>query len=264
VTGGTSGIGLGIAIALAKEGADVVVASRHAQREALDRIQASNGRAWWIKADVSVEAGVERMIAQAERKMGGVDLFVNNAAGTWHEPITRLTRRNWQRTLDTNLTACAIACREVARQMIRRRSGGILIIGSTAAHVPLYSESSYRVSKAGLKALTEVLAIELAPFDIRVNLLTPGGFLTPLTEGLPPKQMGGHYIPLRRLGRVEELANAAVFLLSDQLSSYTTGAELVVDGGFRLRPMDLLSRPQLIALNSQAPPRADRQTAGAR
>jgi len=227
-----------------------VIASRHSQSKALARIKSRGVRAYWVEADVSTEVGVVRMVVEAERHLGGVDLYVNNAAGTWHEAITRLTLASWERTLATNLTACSIACREVGRRMIVSGHGSILVVGSTAAHVPLYGESSYRVSKAGLKALVEVVAIELAPYSIRVNLLTPGGFLTALTKNLPRRQMGGQNIPLRRLGRVEELGNAAAFLLSDRLSSYTTGAELVVDGGFRLRPMNVLTDRQIRAMNS--------------
>ena len=96
----------------------------------------------------------------------------------------------------------------------------------------------------------EVAAIELVPYGIRVNMLTPGAFLTDLTKDLPPRQMGGPFIPSRRPGRVSELAAAATLLLSDRLSSYTVGAELVVDGGFRLRPMDLLTDEEISALNA--------------
>lgn len=249
ITGGTTGIGLGIATALAQEGADIVVASRSARPAAVHELRGLGVNAEWIQADVSTEAGVTRMVADANRVFGGIDLFVNNAAGTWHEPITRLTEDAWSHTIATNLSACAFACRETGRIFISQGHGSILIVGSTAAHTPLYRESSYRVSKAGLKALMEVVAIELAPFAIRVNLLTPGGFLTELTKDLPARQMGGAMVPLRRPGRVEELGAAAVLLLSDQLSAYTTGAELMVDGGLHLRPLDLYTDAQLRELN---------------
>jgi glucose 1-dehydrogenase len=259
ITGGGTGIGLGLALALSAEGVDVVIASRQPRKEAVASIRANGVRASWVKADVSSELGVVRMVEETDRYLGGIDLFVNNAAGTWHESITRLTLESWDKTIATNLTACALACREVSRRMVAAGRGSILIVGSTAAHVPLYGESSYRVSKTGLKALMEVMAIELAPYSIRVNLLTPGGFLTPLTADLPTKQMGGQQIPMRRLGRVEELGHAAVFLLSDLLSSYTTGAELVIDGGFRLRPMNVWSDREIRAMNSTLPPRARRR-----
>jgi len=249
ITGGGSGIGLGIARALADEGANLVLASRSERAEAIAELQARGVQADWIRADVSTEAGVVHMVEDAWMAFGGLDLFVNNAAGTWHQPITALTAHAWERTISTNLSACAFASREVARRFIEQGGGSILVVGSTAAHNPLYGESAYRVSKTGLKALVEVLAIELAPFGIRVNLLTPGAFITELTKNLPERQMGGPFIPLRRPGRVDELGPAAVMLLSDRLSSYTTGAELVVDGGFRLRPMDLYSDEELRQMN---------------
>jgi 3-oxoacyl-[acyl-carrier protein] reductase len=249
ITGGTTGIGLAIAMALAREGVDVGVASRSARPAAIDALRGLGVRAEWIQADVTTVSGVKRMVAEAHKALGGLELFVNNAAGTWHEPITRLTEEAWSRTLATNLTACAFGCREVARTFISQGHGSILIIGSTAAHTPLYQESSYRVSKAGLKSLMEVVAIELAPFSIRVNLLTPGAFLTELTKNLPTRQTGGAMVPLRRPGKVEELGATAVLLLSDTLSSYTTGSELVVDGGLHLRPLDLYTDDELRALN---------------
>jgi len=250
ITGGGEGIGLGIALALAAEGTHIAVASRTEHPGALVRLRAHGVEAVWIQADVSREEDVVRMVAEAADRLGGLDLYVNNAAGTWHEPITRLTSEAWRRTLDTNITACALASREVARRFISQRSGSILMVGSTAAHTSLYREAAYRVSKAGLKVLMEVLAIELAPFGIRVNLLTPGCALTRLVLELPAKQLDGHEVPLRRLGQIEEFGATAVLLLSDKLSSYTTGAELLVDGGFHLRPMDMWSDEQIREFNA--------------
>jgi NAD(P)-dependent dehydrogenase (short-subunit alcohol dehydrogenase family) len=249
ITGGGSGIGLGIARALVAEGVNVVLASRTPRMESVEELRSNGGQAAWIHADVSSETGVMGMVRDAWDVFGGLELYVNNAAGTWHQPITALTAASWERTIATNLVACVFACRELARRFIDQGRGSILVVGSTAAHTPLYGETAYRVSKTGLKAFVEVLAIELAPYRIRVNLLTPGAFITELTRNLPARQMGGPFIPLRRPGNVEELGGSAVLLLSDRLSSYTTGAELVVDGGFRLRPMDLYTDDELLAMN---------------
>ena len=250
ITGGPTGIGFGIAEGLAREGVKLVIASRRPGTEAADKLRGFGVETEWVHADVSSEAGVVKMVEDACQVFGGLDLFVNNAAGSWHEPITKLSASSWEKTLATNLSACAYACREVSKRFISQGHGSVLIIGSTAAHVPLYRESAYRVSKAGLKALMEVLAIELIPFGIRVNLLTPGAFITELTKDLPPRQMGGASIPIRRPGEVAELAAGAVLLLSDRLSSYTVGTELVIDGGFRLRPMDIITDDQIVALNT--------------
>jgi NAD(P)-dependent dehydrogenase (short-subunit alcohol dehydrogenase family) len=249
ITGGPTGIGFAIAKGLAGEGADLVLASLSPGAGAAQQLRDLGVRAEWIYADVASEHGVVDMVENAIEVFGGIDLFVNNAAGSWHEPITKLTSTAWEKTLATNLSACAYACREIGRHFIGQGHGSILIVGSTAGHVPLYREAAYRVSKAGLKSLMEVVAIELVPYGIRVNMLTPGAFLTDLTKDLPPRQLGGSFIPSRRPGETSELAAAATLLLSDRLSSYTVGAELVVDGGFRLRPMDLLTDEEISALN---------------
>ncbi len=173
ITGGPTGIGFGIAEGLAREGTNLVLASRRPGDEAVRRLRLLGVGCEWVQADVSSEDGVIRMVDEAWHVFDGIELYVNNAAGTWHEAITKLTSDSWEKTQTTNVSACAYACREVGRRFIGQGHGSVLIIGSTAAHVPLYRESSYRVSKAGLKALMEVLAIELIPFGIRVNLLTP-------------------------------------------------------------------------------------------
>jgi len=250
ITGGGTGIGLGIALGLASEGVDVAIASRSPHPEAIERIEQRGVRACWIQTDLSLEDEVVRMVAEATKALGGLDLFVNNAAVGLHEPITRLTAASWHQTIATNVGACAFACREVARLFIAQGHGSILIVGSTAAYNPTYRETSYRAAKAGLKAIMEVLAIELVPYGIRVNMLTPGGFPTGLVAGLPASQTSGVEVPMRRLGRVEELVGAAALLLSDALGSYMTGADVAVDGGFHLRPMRIWSDDEIRELNS--------------
>ncbi len=141
--------------------------------------------------------------------------------------------------LDTNLSSCLWACREVARHFISRGGGSILIVGSTSMYTPGPTETVYRITKFGLKSLAQSQAVELAPYGIRVNLLVPGHYRTRLTQGIPAAveaKLKGQ-IPLRRFGDTSDCGNAAVFLLSDALSAYTTGAELVVDGGLALRPL---------------------------
>jgi NAD(P)-dependent dehydrogenase (short-subunit alcohol dehydrogenase family) len=125
--------------------------------------------------------------------------------------------------------------------MIDQGGGSILVIGSTSLYTPAAEEAAYRASKAALKAYAEVLALELAPFAIRVNILTPGAFRTPLTEGMTVQRRAAllREIPLRREGATDELCATALLLLSDRLSPYTTGAEFIVDGGLRLRPLAL-------------------------
>lgn len=252
ITGGGSGIGRGIALALAAEGVHVAVASRNPSEETIGEIESFGVRAVRIRTDVSREPEVVRMVKEAIKGLGGLDLYVNNAAWTWHEPATRVTSEAWYNTINTNLSACVWACREVAKQMVAQRHGSILIVGSTASLSVQPTETSYRISKTGLIAYMEVLAVELAPYGIRVNMIIPGYYPTRLTGKLAPdyETIIRQAIPLRRSGDTKELGAAAVLLLSDKLSSYTTGSYLIVDGGLHLRPLPFFSDEQLFQLNA--------------
>jgi NAD(P)-dependent dehydrogenase (short-subunit alcohol dehydrogenase family) len=192
------------------------------------------------------------MVHQAVEQLGHLDLYVNNSAGTWHEPITRITSEKYFRTMNTNLDACVFACREAARHMIPRRSGSILIVNSTVRFCPSYGEAAYRISKMGLKMFMETVAIELAPYGIRVNLLTPGSFPTRMVAGIPPhiEAKLKTQIPLRRSGDPDECGPASVLLLSDRLSGYTTGSDIVIDGGLSLRPLSLWTDEEILKMNS--------------
>ncbi len=252
ITGGNTGIGLGISKALAAEGVELAVAGLQPEPEAMAELEGLCGKAIFLKADVSHESEDINMVRWAIESLGRLDLFVNNAACARHEPLTQITSAAYYQTLDTNLSACVWACREVARHMIPRRSGSILITNSTVRCCPAYRESSYRISKSGLKAFMETLAIELAPFGIRVNQITPGHFHTPLTAAIPPhvENIMKTQIPLRRIGEPGEIGYSAVFLLSDRLSPYTTGSEIVVDGGLSLRPLPLYSEEEILKMNT--------------
>jgi len=251
VTGGASGIGRAIALALAAEGASVAVADRNDPAAVTAEIAARGVAAHGIVADVSKETEVVRMVAEAAAALDGLDLYVNNAAGTWHEALTRLTRAAFERTMATNVAASVFACREAAKLFIPQRSGAILAVASTALVSAQPRETAYRASKAALKAHIEVAAVELAPFGIRANLLTPGGTDTPFVADASRDQRAraAREIPLRREAQPEEMAPAAVFLLSDRLAGYITGAELIVDGGLRLRPIFGGTDEELAALN---------------
>ena len=252
VTGGTSGIGLAIAQALIAEGARVAVASRNPESQAVEQLnRVGAGRTLAIAADVSREEDVVRMVETVVRDFGRLDLYVNNAAQARHQPITQIDTQTYRTILDTNLSACLWACREVARHMISSGSGSILVVGSTSMYTPGPSETVYRVTKYGLKSLVQSLAVELAPHGIRANLLVPGHFRTRLTKDIHAaiEQKLQQNIPLRRFGNTSDCGSAAVFLLSDALSGYTTGAELVVDGGLSLRPLYFGMDEELKRLN---------------
>jgi len=245
ITGGASGIGQALAVALAHEGVRVAVADIRQADETLAQIAKKGGESFHLPVDVGVESQIVAMVEEASRRLGGLDIFVNCAATTRHELTTEITSKSWYETLDVNLSACVWACREVARLMTPLRRGSILIIGSTANYTPAPSEGSYRVSKAGLKAFMQVLALELAPYNIRVNMLTPGPFRTPLVARVPEEARRAvvSQVPLQREGDPGELSAAALLLLSDRLSPYTTGAELIVDGGLSLRAIRMADRP---------------------
>ncbi|MFQ5857652.1 MAG: SDR family NAD(P)-dependent oxidoreductase [Anaerolineae bacterium] len=252
ITGGASGIGFGIAKALAEEGVNLAVASRNPDPTALDALRANAVEVVAIPTDVSQEDQVNSMVRSAIDHFGHLDMYINNAAWTWHESITRFTTESFMKTINTNLAAGLWACREVSRHMIERRQGSVLIVGSTATFTPLYQESSYRISKTGLKVFAEVLALELAPYGIRVNTLIPGYFPTRLAAGITDEaqEILVSQIPLRRPGKIEEVGAQAVVLLSDKLSGYTTGAFIVIDGGLQLRPLPYYADDELLALNA--------------
>jgi NAD(P)-dependent dehydrogenase (short-subunit alcohol dehydrogenase family) len=251
VTGACSGIGRAVALALAAEGVDVAVADINYRPEVVAELTAKGVIAHGIRADVSREEDVVRMVAEATKALGGLDLYVNNAGAAWHEPLTKVTRSALEKTIATNFAASVFGCREVARIFIPQRRGSILAIASTAVVSAQPSETAYRASKAALKAHIEVAAVELAPFGIRVNLLTPGATDTPFVPASMAEQRTRalREVPLRREAKPEEMALAAIFLLSDRLAGYITGGDLIVDGGLRLRPIFAGSDNDLMSLN---------------
>jgi NAD(P)-dependent dehydrogenase (short-subunit alcohol dehydrogenase family) len=259
ITGGGSGIGFGIAKSLAQEGVHLAISSRNPDLAAVESLREMGIKAIAVKADVSKEEQVVNMIKTTISEFGQIDMYVNNAAWTFHEPITKLTTENWMNTINTNLSACVWACREVSKHMIARKQGSILIVGSTAMFNPLYQETSYRVSKTGLKVFMEVLAIELILHNIRVNMIIPGGFDTRMvrenkffdarTERGKVEEILMKEIPIHRLGYPEEVGPTAVLLLSDKLSGYTVGETVVIDGGVKLRPLPLYTDAEIKEMN---------------
>ncbi len=254
ITGGASGIGAAIATALAKEGVAVCLADRQSCRDTLEAIAQQGGTGYAVKVDLRFEDQVHSMVAQAIDDLGSLDLFVNVAASLASESVTRMMLTTWNDILATNVTACALACRDVAIHMIGRGQGGVmLIVGSTVMYNPAYAQAAYRVSKTGLKAYMETLAIELAPYGIRVNMVTPGSFPTPLVSHLSSEQRwaAAREVPLgQREGQLSEVAPLALALLSDTFSSYITGADVPVDGGLHLRPLYFGSSEEVKRFNS--------------
>ena len=237
VIGGTSGIGRALAHGLAVAGADVVATGRRSERvaEVATEIEALGRRTLRVPADVSDEPSLHALFRATVAACGKVDILVNAAGRTARAPTLDLAEADWHAILDTNLTGTLRACRIFGRHMVERRFGRIINIASLASFVALYQVAAYNASKAAVAALTKSLAIEWARDGVCVNAIAPGVFPTALNASLLVGTERGRELllrtPMRRWGRLEELAGAAVFLASDA-ASYVTGHVLVVDGGF--------------------------------
>jgi NAD(P)-dependent dehydrogenase (short-subunit alcohol dehydrogenase family) len=239
VTGSTKGLGLAIARAYAREGAQVVIHSRSPRdcETVAAEIQAGEGRAVAIAADLSRSNEVRRLAADATEALGGrVDILVNNAGQPRVAPSAELAEAEYRYTLDLNLNAYFILSQEIARGMLARREGCIINVSSINGTLAFPRRLAYCVSKAGVNMLTKVLAIEWADRGVRVNAIAPGYVKTEMVRGLVERKLVdeatlARRIPMGRLGVSEEIAEAAVYLASDG-ASYITGAVLTVDGGW--------------------------------
>ena len=254
ITGGSSGIGLGIAKVLAREGVNLAIASRNPDSTAIEELKSYGINVVAISADVSKIDQAVGMVEEAIEKMGHLDFYVNNAAWSWHQPITKIDEEAWYNTINTNLSGAVFACRTAARHMTERGQGSFVIISSTSKYTPGYTETAYRCSKMGLNALMQNLATELAPFGIRSNMVTPGHYVTRMTgwdrlEKKLVEKFRDNYIPMRRFGETEEVGYSVALLLSDKCSGYTTGADIVIDGGLSLGPVKVVSDEEIRGLN---------------
>lgn len=236
VTGGGRGIGQTVAIGLAQAGAKVVVFSRSGADETVRMIQAKGGQAKSYLVDVTQEDQVEKGLAQVLEDFSSIDILFNNAGICIHKPTFEATVSEWKQVLDINLTGEYIMCRACARIMAQRGIKGSIInmasMSGSIVNIPQW-QASYNASKAGVIHMTRSLAVEWSGLGIRVNSLSPGYIATPMSVDTPQelKDAWMPLIPTHRMGTPEELVGAVIYLASD-CSTYTTGSDLIVDGGY--------------------------------
>ncbi len=238
VIGGTGVLGGALCVGLAQAGAHVIVAGRGADRgEARVRaIEALGGEASFVSVDATSRASIEGLLSAALEQRGRVDILVNCAGVNAASPYLEVIDEDWDRVLHTNLTSTHVASQIFARQMIAAGNGGaILNIGSVTAHLPLSRVFAYAASKAAVINLTQNVARELAPHNIRVNALCPGFFPAEQNRKILSPERTEKILaqtPMARFGEPEELIGAALLLVSRGAGSFITGAAYYVDGGF--------------------------------
>jgi len=240
VTGAGKGMGRADSIKLAQAGAKVVLAdiSLADCQTAVEEIKKNRGEAIAIKCDVSKKSEIDNVVAEALKKFKKIDILVNNAGIFPFEPFLQMPEHNFEKVIDVNLKGYFLMAQAVAKEMVKNKSGSIINISSIAmgqVGVGFAGLTHYCASKGGITAMSQAMALELAPFGIRVNCISPGAIDTPgaSSTNMDAKAMEAMLapIPMKRKGKSEEIANAVLFLASDE-SSYMTGSTMVVDGGW--------------------------------
>ncbi|GAB6275551.1 MAG: SDR family oxidoreductase [Rectinema sp.] len=236
VTGGARGIGKCAARAFAEEGAAVAIVDvnlEEAERTARE-IKALGGRVMAVRADVTNPAEVDHMIEVILAEFGDIDIAFNNAGICINENADTMSFESWKKVIDVNLTGVFLTAQAAGRVMIKKRKGSIINTASMSGHIVNVPQPqcAYNASKAGVILLTKSLAVEWAPYNVRVNCISPGYIATEMT--LSAKQwipIWESQTPIKRMGKPEELTSALIYLAGDG-ASFTTGSDLVIDGAF--------------------------------
>ena len=235
VTGASRGIGRAIALCLAAEGARVAInyaGNVGAAEKVKTAIEAAGGTAILCQADIADSSAVEAMVANVVKEFGTIDILVNNAGITRDALLMRMKDEDFAKVLDTNLKGVFYCTKAVSKLMMKKRSGRIVNMASVVGLVGNAGQTNYAAAKAGVIGFSKSAAKELASRGITVNIVAPGFIGTDMTAGLPEsvKEKMLTDIPLSRMGEPEDVANAVLFLASDQ-ASYITGQVVNVDGG---------------------------------
>ncbi len=237
ITGAAGGFGNGLAAAMAEHGADLALLDIEPEELALLAAECRKlgAKAVAITADLRDENAVRNSVRRVVEQFGRLDILVNNAAVLREHPIEAMARDDWEASFAVNLRAPYVLCQEAAAAMERAGGGAIVNITSVAAHTAAPNRSIYSMTKAALLSMTEQIAVESGPRNIRCNAVYFGGIGWSMRgfDPVDPARVPTKGLPMRRLGRKREFANAVVFLASD-LASYINGIELPVDGGRRL------------------------------
>lgn len=233
VTGASRGIGRATALALASEGANVVVnyaSSQAAADQVVAEIAALGSQAIALPADVSKADQVDNLINTVMEKWGRIDVLVNNAGITRDTLLLRMKPEEWQAVIDLNLTGVFLCTRAVSKIMLKQRSGRMINITSVAGQMGNPGQANYSAAKAGVIGFTKTVAKELASRGITVNAVAPGFIATDMTSDLKAEEIL-KFIPLNRYGQPEEVAGMIRFLAADPAAAYITGQVMNVDGG---------------------------------
>jgi NAD(P)-dependent dehydrogenase (short-subunit alcohol dehydrogenase family) len=237
VTGASQGIGAGIAVTMAQRGYDVAMSSTRPAKLApvVEQVKAAGARAFAVELEVCSQPSVEAAMAAVVKEFGEVDVLVNNAGVTMARPALDMTREEWNRIIDTDLTGTFFMSQQMGRHLIAtKRPGCVISIASTHGIVAFQGRGAYGIAKAGVSHMCKVLAVEWAPHNIRVNAVAPGWVVTPSRAAIKVtpeyEKVRLDRIPLHRPGQIDEVAAAVCYLASPE-ASYITGHTIVLDGG---------------------------------